>query len=1155
MSQASEPMEKYFDGLKKELDIAYDLAVRARRRGYDPSEEVEIGLARNMAERVEGLIGTVASQVKGSGIINRIEELEKQYGSQDWRVAYIVSLEVAQQKFCMFKDEREAMEVGLRIGLAYITNGVVASPLEGFTKLALKKRKDGKPYFSLYFSGPIRSAGTTATCVFIGLADYIRQKMGYDVYDPTEEEIKRMITELADFHERIANLQYFPSEEETDFMVRHLPVQIDGDPSEKIDVSNYKNLDRIETNKVRNGIALVIGEGLTQKAAKFYNKFSRWKADFGITSMDFLAEFVDLQKKIKAKSKGTDKTEVLVKPDYTFIKDLVAGRPILTYPLRTGGFRLRYGRARSSGFSSDAIHPATMRILNDYLAVGTQLRTERPGKSTVLAVCDKMEGPIVKLKDGEVLFVDTEEQALKVRNQIEEILFLGDILINYGDFLDRGHKLIPCGYNEEWHRAILEKIDIRDFGAEELINNPYKKTSANEALRISNKYKVPLHPRYTYHWKDISKKQLKSLVEWYKQAAKRGDKVIFPLEYDVEKVIEETEPKRILELLGIPHKIIEKEIYVVEDDGVILQEIFRDLSRLDFEKEDSLKVINGLVDFEIKDKSGHFIGARMGRPEKAKIRKLTGNPHALFPVGDEGGKMRNIQSALEKGKISAEWPIFYCEKCNQETIYPICERCNSKTKKKFYCYDCGKVVDKKCENHRVANFRSKEVDIIHYFNEALKKLNFGEYKDLIKGVKGVWSDEKVPENLVKGILRSLYNIHVNKDGTIRYDMTETALTHFKPKEVGTSIEKLKELGYDIDIYGRELTNEEQILELKCQDIVLPSCDGSLEEGADQILFRISRFIDDLLENLYGLPRYYNFKNEADTVGSLLIAMSPHTSAGNLCRVIGYSKTQGFYAHPLLHCMMRRDADGDEAGVMLLLDGLINFSRGYLPGHRGARQDAPLVLNFKLIPREVDDMVFNMDIAWKYPLELYEAAEQYKPAWEVPILTYGKTLNTEKQYEGMGFTHDPTNINSGTLCSAYKTIPSMQDKVFGQMEIAEKIRAVDEGDVAKLVIERHFLRDIKGNLRKFSMQQFRCVDCNDKYRRPPLVGKCTKCGGRIIFTIAEGSIIKYLAPSLELAKKYELPAYLQQSLELLQRRIESVFGKEPEKQEGLKKWFS
>ncbi|GAJ22950.1 unnamed protein product, partial [marine sediment metagenome] len=152
-------------------------------------------------------------------------------------------------------------------------------------------------------------------------------------------------------------------------------------------------------------------------------------------------------------------------------------------------------------------------------------------------------------------------------------------------------------------------------------------------------------------------------------------------------------------------------------------------------------------------------------------------------------------------------------------------------------------------------------------------------------------------------------------------------------------------------------------------------------------------------------------------------------------------------------------------------------------------------------------------------------------------------------------HDTSNINNSVRCSSYKRIPTMRGKVASQMDVAEKLRAVDEADVARLIIEKHFLRDIKGNLRKFSMQQFRCVDCNEKYRRPPLVGKCLKCGGKLIFTISEGFVTKYLEPSIELAEKYELPSYLKQTLELTKRRIESIFGKDKEKQEGLVRWFN
>jgi len=74
---------------------------------------------------------------------------------------------------------------------------------------------------------------------------------------------------------------------------------------------------------------------------------------------------------------------------------------------------------------------------------------ERPGKGTALSSCDSIEGPIVRLDNGEVIFLK-EEDYDKFKNNIDKILFLGDILIPYGDFLNRAHVLVPPGYCEEW---------------------------------------------------------------------------------------------------------------------------------------------------------------------------------------------------------------------------------------------------------------------------------------------------------------------------------------------------------------------------------------------------------------------------------------------------------------------------------------------------------------------------------------------------------------------------------------------------------------------------------------------------------------------------------------------------------------------------------
>ena len=58
---------------------------------------------------------------------------------------------------------------------------------------------------------------------------------------------------------------------------------------------------------------------------------------------------------------------------------------------------------------------------------------------------------------------------------------------------------------------------------------------------------------------------------------------------------------------------------------------------------------------------------------------------------------------------------------------------------------------------------------------------------------------------------------------------------------------------------------------------------------------------------------------------------------------------GGHAHPLFHAAKRRNCDGDEDAIMLLMDGLLNFSRDILPANRGGQMDAPLVLTTRLNP--------------------------------------------------------------------------------------------------------------------------------------------------------------------------------------------------------------
>ncbi len=1163
-------VEQYFKNLVVEVKKEYKVAASAREKNLDPSSEVEIPLAMSLAEKVVGLISTVYPQLNDKKIVDRILELEEEHGQLDTAVSFKIAEEVAKQKYCKFPSLLEAINASIRLGFAYITLGVVSSPIEGFTGVKLQKTKTGEDYFVASFSGPIRSAGTTAGCMVLMLIDYLREMFGFAKYDPNETEVKRYVTENYDYHERVTNLQYLPTEEELEFLAKNIPIQIAGDPTEKREVSNYKDLERVETNFIRGGMCLIFSEGLAQKAAKGWRLLKSIKdKGFQSSGFDFIPDYLEIHKK---REKGSEDTTA------TYIKDLVAGRPVFSHPSRSGGFRFRYGRSRVAGFSATSVHPATMGISNCFLSSGTQLKIEKPTKGCIITSCDSIDGPIVKLINGSVKKLSNFEEAKQLYKDVEEIIYFGDILFPLGDVINRNAELPKPGYVEEWwgleyKEKTGDKIDAYNIRFE-------------EAMEISKKFDIPLHPNYIYYWTQINSEQFLHLMYWIKSASWR-EKLILP--YGRNSRERFADAKRALELLGVEHEVVFDNI-VIDDNGAFLANLGLTSENLEeqffegqvdkiiekaeekfsgnektieeFENKDNvLEFINDFSEVEIKDKAGTFIGARMGRPEKAKLRKLTGSPNGLFPIGEQGGRFRSLNTAVEEGYIKSDFPIYSCPECNIESIYSKCENCGTKGIRMFYCNECGKNYKKsscsKHENSVLKNHYLRKIDSKHYFQKALDSLGLqrGEAPELIKGVRGTSSEDHDFENMAKAILRAKYKLCVNKDGTIRYDATEMPVTHFKPKEVGTSIEKLREIGYIQDIHGKELVDTNQILEIMAHDIILPACPETGDEKADDVFFNISKFIDELLERFYKLPRFYKLETKQDLVGQLVACMAPHNCAGVIGRIIGFSKTQGLLASPYMHAAMRRDCDGDEAAVMLLMDVLINFSKKFLPSHRGGTQDAPLVLNARIRAGEVDDQILDFETCDHYPLELYRAAEQEKHSSEVEIETVKTRLrNNLSPYENIGFTHDTNDFNNGVVNSSYKKLPTMQEKVSSQMDLVKKLRAVDTGDVARLIIERHFIRDIRGNLRKFSQQQFRCVKCNEKFRRPPMIGVCTKCGGKIIFTISHGSIIKYLEPALELARNFEIPDYTKQALELAKIYIESIFGRETDKQVELKQWF-
>lgn len=1136
-------MEEYTKELMRKIDEIYEIARKARSLGYDPELEPEIPRAGDLAERVEKLVGP-------RGVAEVIRELDKVMPREELALKLVDM--IVDGKFGKM-DEQTAAEQAIRTALAVLTEGIVIAPIEGITHVEIKKNFDGSPYLALYFASPIRAAGGTAAALAVLAGDFVRRRLYLSPYKPDKREIERFVEEVEIYRTSIAHEQYAPPPEDIRFAVENLPVEITGEPTERdITVTAFRDLERIGHNLVRGGAVLALTEGVIQKAPKILKHVNKLNID----GWGWLSDLV-------SKVPASDSTAPVFPKGDIYLSEVIAGRPVFSHPGteghrgREGGFRLRYGRARNTGIAAVGLHPATMVMCDDFIAVGTQIKTERPGKGGAVTPVDSIEGPVVKLKDGSVVCVNSAEEALQLRDNVEEILFLGDILIGFGEFLENNHPLMPGGYCQEWWSQEVERALVnKKFGLslDQYLSKPYPTPSPSLAIKISEELGVPLHPAYTYPYHDIRVEELAELGGWLAG----GEPEFEGGELKRLRIPLSPAPKRVLEELGVPHRV-EGEQVVIEDHALPL---CRCLGLLDGQRltkskmeevlrsspvKDTMEIVQELAGFPVRKKAPTRIGARMGRPEKANPRQMKPPVHVLFPVGMRGGMTRSLIKAAKGGEVYVEVANLECPKCGSVGFTRKCQKCGAATEFVKTCPRCGRpVADDRCPvcNVRVEYFSKRALDLKSLFEAALERLQ-EKPPELVKGVQGMTSAYKIPEPIEKGILRAKHGVYVFKDGTIRFDMTNVPLTHFRPREIGTPVERLRELGYTKDIHGNPLESQDQILELKVQDVII-------SRAGTEYLFRASKFVDELLQKLYGLPPYYNATRHTDLVGHVIIALAPHTSAGVVGRIIGSVEAEVCYAHPFFHAARRRDCDGDQDCVMLLLDALLNFSKRFLPSGRGGLMDAPLILNVRIDPKEVDKQAHNMDVMERYPLEFYEAAQRYASPVEVAKMmeTVERRLGTEAQYEGLKFSFDTSDIVAGPHSSRYKTLETMEEKTSAQLDLARKIRAVDERDVAERLIEHHFIPDLKGNIRTFASQDFRCVACNSIHRRVPLSGVCNRCGGKLVLTVTRGGVEKYLQVAMRVAEDYHVSEYTKQRLGLAKDDIKSMFESDARRQLSL-----
>ena len=1121
--------EEYLNLLLEQCNQEYAIATDARAQGKDPRIEVEIPQAHDLAQRTQQLLEflhprNTAEQIRelteehegnremvaldlalivcaetllygkshncktctGTGEVKEGEWRKRECNNcsgkgviieyrkeikTDTKIEVLAEFEATDKSKWKPKQIAMAIYHGICAGLAVLTEGILVAPLEGVVSARILTNADDTNCLAVNFAGPIRSAGGTGQALSVLIADILRRKFNLGVSQVTSNEIERYKEEVGTYGR---GLQYRPSNPELGIIAKNCPIYLDGEGVGN-EVTGQRDLPRVPTNKVREGCLLVMCEGLVLKAPKILKYVEELKLD----GWDWLHNFV--------KSSDGESGERKIQPSYKYISDVLAGRPIFSQPMTKGGFRLRYGRSRLGGLATTSVHPATMQALNGFIIIGTQMKYERPGKATVVTPCNDIEGPYVEFKDGSAKRI---QHMLEIPTglptdvdwPIAKIWDLGELLVPVGEFIENNHPLAPSGYVSDWHNQVIEQQGM-------IIPKTFM-----EAVEQANQG-IPLHPNYVANWNDITSDQTYQLLNAVKIDVSAGT-ISVPTEF-----------RDIIYQLNID----------ITEDGILEGDLsYLFLIILKNLKDPQGKIFNCGIDFlnwilpfEVKSRIGIRIGARMGKPEGSKHREMKPAIHTMHPLGFNVGAQRLVDQAA-KDEVEVQVGIRWDTVTGEEVTSGV---------------SSGKNTDYMQMGYRNLGLKKEW--------QAVKD-QLGMFGDVgVKGVKGMLSKERLPENLLKGALRYKHNLSTFRDGTIRFDAVDVTMTHFKPSEIGLTVKKARQLGYECE-------SAESVVELRCQDIVIPlNC-------ADKFL-KVTQYVDELLQQMYGLEPYYNCTEISDLFGHMAMGIAPHTSGAILCRIIGVAEIKGHYGHPFFHAAKRRNCDGDIDSILLLLDGLINFSRLFLPGNRGGLMDAPLILTTRIDPSEIDKEAHNLDINWKYPVKFYELTQSIPDAKEAiskgGIITVAQVLGTPAEYAGFGYTHETDDANESPKNNPYNTLESMREKTIAQFALGDLLVCVDNTDQSSRLIDRHLLRDMRGNLRAFGQQKVRCTKCGESYRRPPLSGNCTKvleeklnpftkereaiqCPGNIILTVSKGSVMKYDKLMTELIEEYGCNKYVE-----------------------------
>ncbi|MFX1517446.1 MAG: hypothetical protein ACFFC6_14165, partial [Promethearchaeota archaeon] len=885
---------KYIQSIKNVLETQIQLAQRARAHRIDPQSTIESTL-------------TFSTKAKIAAIL-KIPKLEEYLPPNlalhetPLLLAADIAKQIVNGRF--IKDSRENLILlALHSALVVLSQGLISVPHESIPKITIDSKSN---HLTIYFSNTIRYVTGDTIGLVILIADYIRHILHLNRFNPSPELLNRYIEELEIYftmNDRSGNLR----KDLIRFLVQNIGVEVSGEAYERIEVKKYRNLPNM-TNRLRMGMCVAF-----DKVIENINTIVHIRLISGIPEWEWL---VSPLKRIRRE-----------KHEFG-IGEVRGTQPLLSRSGKPGGFRLRYGYSRNTGQGAAGIHPGTM-YLSKMLSPGTNIRIDFMERSLTVFPVSTLVGPLVELKDGSSERLETLTRVREIENDVVQIWEMGDILLSPDDIPTTETIELSAWTEEWWSLEIKSKIStkfrtlenlakllrISKKGLEDLLKDPSRFHPSPEiAFNLSKVTEVPIHPFYSFNWNEIAISDLIRLL----QKINDSTDDLLPNDEDL---------KNILLQLGVPFNIVNDRIHSERFEPYFHslkgkhEQIHQIISSSTSESNEEL--IQQLIEIPIRSLCHRRIGLKITRVEKAECRHINPPAHILFPIGSHGGSQRNLLNIRKGTSVNIQVSERFCSTCEKSTFFSYCPECFQETKQLYVCKQGHISETRSCSECGQYAFpaRTKPVDVQELIKFGIQKTGLHDLKK-IKGVSFLNNKNRIPENVIKGILRAKHDLFVYKDGTSRFDQTNAHITHFTPKEVHTSVEDLLRLGYTHDVFGNDLVQDDQLIEIYPYDVIV-------SKTASEFLVNLSKYLDDELTFLYELPPYYRINSLNDVVGSLIAGISPFSMVAVIGRIIGYTDNNVNYAHPVWHIVKTRNCNGDIDSITLLLDVFLNFSMEFI----------------------------------------------------------------------------------------------------------------------------------------------------------------------------------------------------------------------------------